>query len=75
MSEITQLERDLLTHLVTGRETHGDGRKMSWGAWMSECVESLRGMGCVTQEMDAESGIVGYFATDKGRALIEGPFQ
>lgn len=61
---ITQLEFDLLNHLITGCETHADGTPIRWGAWMTACLETLVGLGYVKRRAGA------YEVTDAGRIAV-----
>ena len=67
--DMSPLELDLLTHLVIGNNTHRDGRPLTWGAWMSACLESLQQRGYVRRE--GYNRRVAYFATDAGRSALE----
>lgn len=73
MTKLTSLEVDLLRHLVTGCETHADGRPLAWGAWMTACLESLCSAGYAKAETDPDSGRHGYFATDLGGTALSLP--
>jgi hypothetical protein len=64
--KMTELERELLENMDGRRTHHADGSAIKWGAWMSACLEGLKGRGYVTRTGTR------YEITPVGRAKLEG---
>lgn len=66
--KMTTLERELLESMAGYRTHHANGRQISWGAWMSVCLENLEGSGLVRVNTKARTHT--YEITDAGRAAL-----
>lgn len=69
MSDLTDLERELLESIAGRRTHHADGREITWGAWMSACLESLEGRGLVEANHSSRQNYT-YRVTPAGYAVL-----
>lgn len=65
---MTKLERELLESMAGLRTHHAGGREITWGAWMSDCLEGLEGRGYVIANTRARGHT--YEVTPRGFAAL-----
>lgn len=70
MNKLTELERELLESMAGRRTHHANGREITWGAWMSACLESLESAGLIIATPQARGHT--YNLTPAGRLAISG---
>lgn len=69
MTDLTQDERDLLEHLITGKKDRSDGTTIQYGAWMMEALRTLKAKGLV--EIEDVDLVNYYFPTAAGEQALQ----